>query len=717
MARYTAKRTRLVRLLTAYDAAGEPADFVIPEDLSALTDEQLATLHTEAVGHFDALYGDGAALSDTDLAALATLTEGIESLLGELSTRQAAATERATTAAELASRVHTETRTEEIRDTEEEPPAATESTAGENPEENPEGAPAEPGAQPVAVVAAAPPRREIRVNVANLRSRGPANLPRAAISDPHTMRDLVYAASEGTGYAIGQGVNWDDIGRIIDRGLAGINEGQFAAAQRAGRHVRQQHNIATLRRPFPEDLMIRSNDRDHVDEVMSRATDQTRLKSSKGEGSLVAAGGWCAPSEILYDFLEMESRDGLYSVPEVGISRGGIQWTTGIDFSTIYAATDWNYTEANDIAGNYAVTDDSSTTALHPGTGGAGDKPCYTVPCPTFTEARLQLAGLCLNAGLLQQRGYPEILARVTRGALVAHDHKMSLRKINAVVAGSTAVTMTTGVIGTVAPLLTAIELQVEHYRYTHRLARGTLLEAVFPYWVHGAVRSDYALRQGLSPDQAINVTDAQINAWFTTRGIAPQFVYDWQPLSGAAGAFIQWPTTMQFLLYVAGTWVAGANDVITLDTIYDSVMLGENNFTALFTEEGWLMAKKWIDSRVITVPICSNGGTGAPYELTCDGTTLVADQVNPTAGTVAGSSITTTGFTLTVSGASDTGGLAALPYRFSTDGGATWTAWQASNIKAITGLVTGTAYNTRAQIRDLMGNVSATPIVVVTTS
>src|SRR5690606_16489587 len=53
-------------------------------------------------------------------------------------------------------------------------------------------------------------------------------------------------------------------------------------------------------------------------------------------------------------------------------------------------------------------------------------------------------------------------------------------------------------------------------------------------------------------------------------------------------------------------------------------------------------------------------------------------DTTPPTPGAIAGSAITSTGFTLTISGASDAGGLHATPYAFSTDNGSTWSAYQA---------------------------------------
>jgi hypothetical protein len=330
----------------------------------------------------------------------------------------------------------------------------------------------------------------------------------------------------------------------------------------------------------------------------------------------VASGGWCAPSEVLYDLLEGESRDGLISLPEVGVSRGGIMFTKGPTYQEIYDKVGFTFTEQQDIDGEYQP----GTLPTDPNV--VGPKPCYHIECPEFEEARLDVAGLCITAGLLMQRSYPEVLARTLRGALIAHDHKMSATFINEIVAGSTPVSLPTPQVGATAPLLTAIELQVEHYRYVQRLSRTTTLEAVFPFWVHGVVRSDLSRRLGLAE---FDVSDSRIDGWFRDRGISPQFVYDWQPLTGAAGAFVAWPATVSFLLYAAGTWVRGSSDVITLDTIYDSVMLGTNDFTALFTEEGWFVAKRGWDSRVVTVPIAADGATHAGVLIEHNGTATPA--------------------------------------------------------------------------------------------
>jgi hypothetical protein len=53
---------------------------------------------------------------------------------------------------------------------------------------------------------------------------------------------------------------------------------------------------------------------------------------------------------------------------------------------------------------------------------------------------------------------------------------------------------------------------------------------------------------------------------------------------------------------------------------VYDSVNLGTNDFTALFSEEGWLVAKLCNDSRAVTVNICPDGATHGGVSIDCNG-------------------------------------------------------------------------------------------------
>lgn len=604
------------------DAPVETFDLEIPENLTEMSAEDLGDLRSKAVDAFQTLYAGGE-FTDEDLATLGTLTEGIEVLSAEISAREQAAAERAAKAAEMAAKVGADKPAAPADDDADDAPAEASDDAPDEAEDQAEdeaekkakaaAADVEPEAQvdakPEAVTAAAAaatPRGPIKLS----GIRRHVHTPAPAITEETSVEDTAPKArmtvADVPGFAADSDASFEDLAVALDRRLQGFNSGAYAAAARAGRAMSERHGLAVVRKSFDERATVSSPE--SADAAMAFAVNEKNLPG----GSLVAAGGWCAPSETVYDLLEGESRDGLISLPEINVTRGGIKLTKGPKFSDLYAAPSFNFTEEEAKAGKYAPT-----SATDP-TNKVGPKPVYNVPCTEFEEVRLSAAGLHIQANLLQQRGYPELVARTIRGALVAHEHKMSERIIASMERQSTAVSMDAGQIGAAAPILTAIELQVEHYRYAQRLSRSTTLEAVFPYWVHGAIRTDLSRREGVD---LIDINDARIDAWFRSRGVNPQFVYDWQALTGDASAFKAWGASLKFLLYSAGTFVKGGQDVITLDTVYDSVLLGQNDYTALFTEEGYLVAKRGHDARVVTVPLNPNGGTGTGIKLLANGT------------------------------------------------------------------------------------------------
>lgn len=110
------------------------------------------------------------------------------------------------------------------------------------------------------------------------------------------------------------------------------------------------------------------------------------------------------------------------------------------------------------------------------------------------------------------------------------------------------------------------------------------------------------------------------------------------------------------------------------------------------------------------------NGETRAVMGATFPAAAAPPDSTAPTAGTLAGSAITDTGFTLTVTGASDETALHAEPYAFSTDNGATYSAWQASNVYAASGLTAETAYQCVHKVRDAALNEATGTAITVTT-
>jgi hypothetical protein len=436
---------------------------------------------------------------------------------------------------------------------------------------------------------------------------------------------VILAGANSSDYPAGSEMDWTKVGKAVEKAFL-----QYSAMGGAGGARRDP--IAQFKLEYPKELTASGGLADDATAVIDYASSEKRLPGGSllasialarkaSPNSLTAAGaGWCAPSEVIYDLCELESSDGLLDIPEINVSRGGIKYTTGPDFSSIYSGAGYfHYTEAQVISG---VT-----------------KPTMSVPCPSFTDTRLEADGLAIQADLLQLRGYPELIARFVRGAMVAHTHKINQFMINALVTGSTALALPSNVTahtpgaGTtwatdhsvVSTLLSAIDMAIQDYKYRQRMALGSTLEVVLPYWVQSWIRADVSRRQFLDGDTSgdqFAVTMAKMADWLSVRGARVQWVYDWQDAfywaaypSGAPSVwqqfgasptstdFVQdWPHTMQFLLYAAGTWVRGNADIITLDTVYDSTLLAQNKTTQLFTEQGILAAKTCFDSRVYTI-------------------------------------------------------------------------------------------------------------------
>jgi hypothetical protein len=385
--------------------------------------------------------------------------------------------------------------------------------------------------------------------------------------------------------------------------------------------------VAVLRRDYPVEFSVDGDDGDYAKLVAvadeARLPGGSLLKSAdlrrqelEAEGvpnALVAAAGWCAPSETDYSVCLQITTDGLADFPEVLARRGGIRHTTGIEFDTIFGAGTgfFDLTEAQVAAGTV--------------------KTCLEIPCPSFVDDRLGVTGLCLTGNILSIRGYPEFTALFTRGALAASAHQINREQIADVVAGSTPINLT-GVApwasdgSVVSQVLSAVEMAALDIKYRLRMQRSATLEVIFPFWLLGQMRADWIRRNGGDYANTLTLADSAINSALSARGVRAQWVYDWQDAfanSAATGMggdtpVSNLPTTLQFLMYPAGTWVRAVSDVITLNSVYDSTKLATNQVTHLFTETGWAMIKMCPVSRVYTIPICANGSTGVQRAVTC---------------------------------------------------------------------------------------------------
>ena len=515
---------------------------------------------------------DAEAPSSDDVSRARELSTELERLNAELEARAAKEAEVAAEFESLKAQFQSVDAPEGDEDPEAEVVQETEET-----EETPAGTTPEVAEETVETVTAPEP---VAVT-ASARARAAAVIRRPAApvrQEPEAVPSVqINVAPDVPGYSSGSALpDFTEVAKAFESRTKGF-----------GGNSRMQLGVATFTKPVPDDLIVKGSDPEADSAVIDYAGSDSRLEG----GSLVAAGGWCAPSETIYDLCEGGSTEGLFTLPEVQINRGGVRYTNGPDFSALYSGG-FTLTEAQVIAGT--------------------QKPCVDIPCPPFEEKRLDAVGICLTSPILTERGYPELVAAFIREAMIAHQHRVAGYRLDAVVAAA-GTALSAGNLGSIAGgALTTVELVAEGERAKHRWGMNETLEVVAPHWFRTALRADYAMRNGVDLQA---VSDQTIQSYFAARNLSLQFVYGWQPLPEDA---VEFPATVSLLVYRAGTFVAGTQDVISLSAVYDKANLQQNQYTALFFEEGQLVLQRCYGAKLVTVPVCVAGRTGANDVVEC---------------------------------------------------------------------------------------------------
>lgn len=615
-----------VSLQSLIDAASGATEGQSPADaVAALLADAPSTLDVqalldEAVAKFGELRGeDGTTYSEDEVAALEALAEVATGVRVEVGRRDQAVADQSARIAELATRVNpsaTDTDTssgesdsdsgESDAVTDTAPAPASAEPATDTAPVATEQAPAPAPEAALAASASPPRRRPVRLSDIPAREvRRPNPTPTGVV---------ITAAAEVPGYAAGAPMT--DLAAVARAGTAKFDSFPNGYVE----NIRIPAPIAQFAIQFPEELITTRAGDD--EEVFARAVDQSRLPAP-----ILAGGGWCSPSERLYEMSPIlaDASAGQVDIPEVQSPRGGLTWTEGPDYTTIYSGTGFIQTEAQAIAGTGFTTPTGGVVA---GT----TKPIYRVPCPAvWEEKRAEAIGFGIAGGILQNDSYSELTEDVIAHSLIAHAHRVNARTINRMVADAgAAISLSLGPSAT-PQLLNSIDCQITDVRYANRLSDDTTLEVALPIWVKSVVRADQAVRTNSSPTEANEVEDAKINAWFARRGAVVQWLYDWQDAyTGVVGGFggatpvTAWPTTVDVLVYIAGSYLRSRGDVITMQAVYDTTNLATNDVLHLFTEEKLMVIKRRYKPRLLRIALSANGSTAAGQILDANGKIVV---------------------------------------------------------------------------------------------
>lgn len=389
-------------------------------------------------------------------------------------------------------------------------------------------------------------------------------------------------------------------GQLVDTAViaAGISSqsGEFTGIRPSGPTVlakmeRPQLPVHTTYEEFYADL----------DRITSEIPGQGKVSAK----ALVAAGGWCSPSEQMYDFCPTQPAIGLLSFPEKRLKRGGVRFPAEPDFSALQTGFHFTETQLEADSGSPNFT----PTAI---------KNFVEVPCPDeMIEYRLEAIGWAIKSGILQKRAWPELIRKFLDEFMVEHQYRISAKSLLKVIAQSSAakVVPTDAVLGATTGILNGLHVRARNLQIK---TRKTTIEGIAPIWFRDVLRADLAGRDGLD---VLNVTDAQVDAWLAARGIYLQYEGRWQSLGAGQPGHEDtswWPGSVDVVLYPAGTFWRALDNVITLGVQYPVEMLQQNRQMEGFVEDEFQVGKRCDPSHLIRIPLCVNGAVGAREVIDC---------------------------------------------------------------------------------------------------
>jgi hypothetical protein len=350
---------------------------------------------------------------------------------------------------------------------------------------------------------------------------------------------------------------------------------------------------------------------------------------SRHDGSLVASGGICLPTNVDYSVptwvtTDRPLRDGL---PSFQATRGGIQFVTPPDIGTVV------------LQGGTASGSGIATTVWPEATDAnpaGATKPVWQVLCGSPQQVYVDAIPTRVMMGNMISRFAPEQIAANTEQAIAAAARDAELNLLSKMYGYSNQV-LSAQYLGATRDLLASIDLISQGYRYSHRYGEDTGLTAVFPEWAKGIIRADMArelAHDNSGSQNSLAISDAQIEDWLSARGIDVIWTIDALQAGTygnggsaipnqffpkfTAGGTPQWPgqtsngsVVLAWLLYVTGTFQFLDGGRLDLGVVRDSILDSTNDYET-FVETFESVAFRGNEVYQVQSTILPNGGSAA---------------------------------------------------------------------------------------------------------
>jgi hypothetical protein len=685
-------------------------------------DTDLAALEAGAVAQFEELYGDGQGYNPADaptLEALADVADAVRLVRADraaLAGRVTAMADRVRTAPVVVEAPEPDLTVAGGVVAATTDPAATAGPGSAAP------SPAEIAAEATAPAAALATTTARPSTAAVVVAAGGGAVP--AVSPAGEVapwrRYVITASAEVPNIASGANLSMTELAAA-----AGARYGTFPSGQPTGSMYKA--NVGLVHREFDPEHRLSGDYGDLA--ALDRVADERRLAGGSllvAQRALTAAAAapgvyndvWCTPSQTDYTLCPaLATAEGMIDLPTTGMpSRGGIRypvWTQYPEQQVDSARNGWHGTVVTypDPPADPGVGLDNPTyfhrdaADVPPGTGLGNLKRCIKGPCVAWRDTRASVAYLCVTSDLLRDRTFPEGLERFLSEVLVHHQHWLNEMKIAYLQAHGDpippfSVQAGSGAIGSTS--LTAVDrlsLLVTWMRNRYKMALRATLEIIAPEWFREYLKRDIEKRQSRTTGA---VSDGEIADLFAAYASRVQWVRDWQELGDgvAVGGRIMppggWPSSVNMMAYPAGSWVYSEGNILTLGVQYDPLQLESNEYSAMFTEDSWMLLNRCNRTFVVSLTdLCANGAVGPNRDSCLMVTTLLPGPSGLSAGTP---TATTAPLVWTA-----VPGAVGYQVQRSVNAGATWTdvvtgsgGTPTAAFTTVTGLTTATAYHFR---------------------
>jgi len=572
----------------------------LPEDLAALSDEELQTLldeHDVALSKIEQNDEEyvGGLTADEIISGLELGTEQVKAIQAEQTLRIEAAKNFEARRAELIAEVRPPEKTDEetadevgevladaTDDVEEEVKSdESDDDEEEKKDEEEEKAEVEAKEEPVLVASVAHPQPRV------IYRRPPQPEPDRTPGEDTRRAQLVAAA----------GVDGVRAGEKLDH--LGFAKALIEHVSRRSRPVKHEHGVeekllvASVEYDFPEEMTL--IDGDHSGNARKLREVGNPFLGPEGQQALVASGGLCAPLTPFYDIpdLAVNDRPVRDALPSFRAERGGVSVPSVSYIGDITTAITVIEESADAQGGTFAT------------------KSCQDQTCPTWTDVAIGIISHCREYGNLNARAWPEGIAHENAITMAAHARTAEARLLDRIKALSINVTGGAATLNAWSHLVYALTRSRASMRYVLRLERNFTLRVLAPEWLPDLLITDQVSAQF---DRFMALEEA--TSTLRRYGIEPTWYKD-TPSTGTtqgfaaetASAIDDFPDIAQIALFPAGTFLHLDGGTLELGLVRDST-LNQTNDYQVFGETfenvariGPTQAARWL-----SVTICPNG-------------------------------------------------------------------------------------------------------------